>query len=110
MTTGDSITIGNLVETLPGLPPLRFISSGMPPLDAVLGGGFVVGDLTVVGATMLSCSSSLTASVALNAAQSGVKVLLVCPNDMPHRTAARLVAQRSDRPLAQIHGGGMDAD
>jgi hypothetical protein len=69
------------------------VSTGIPALDGILGGGIGVAELTLLTGSTGIGKSALTQMIAVNAAKSGVKVMYIAGEMTPKQNLDRLVRQ-----------------
>ena len=69
------------------------ISTGIPELDTLIGGGFGVGELSIVTGYTGTGKSALSQMLAVNAAKAGVKVLYLAGEMTPKQNLKRLAKQ-----------------
>lgn len=85
------------------------VSSGIGPLDTLLGGGgFIPGQLSIIGARPGVGKSSFARQVALAAASSGRPSAVFSLEDGPFTYACRVVADRTGIPLWRLRDGRVD--
>lgn len=98
----DAIT--SLYAWMTSESPEKPISTGLPPLDAYLGGGFTGGRLIVIGARPGVGKSALLSFIAERALEEGLRVLYVSLEMSDQEVVTRMLAQAGGVPCSRIQG------
>jgi replicative DNA helicase len=80
--------------------PTNTVSTGLPELDEYIHGGFLPKNLVIIGARPSVGKSAIALSIAIHAAEQGVKVLFVSGEMSGIELAMRMVARYSGIPAS----------